>query len=77
VSPQDARTPLRYRLNPCDTERYRVLAPVGDSLAALYDRFTAGTECACCLGMRLISLIVLTALGASAATLYALLPPGS
>lgn len=63
----------RYKLNPCDVERYGFLAVAGDMLAALWDVFTARTTCACCLGMRLISLIVLTALGATAATFYLIL----
>lgn len=46
--------PLRYRLNPCDIARFRILAPVGDALAAVWNAFTYGTECNCCLGTRLI-----------------------
>lgn len=42
-----------YAGNPCDIDRMRILAPVGDALAALWDGFTAFTDCACCLGTRL------------------------
>lgn len=49
---------LRHQLNPCDVDRFRGLAAVGDALAFLFERFTAGTECICCLGMRLVALAV-------------------
>ena len=50
----------RYNFNPCDLERFRGLVVVGDALAWLFERFTAGTECVCCLGMR----VALLTLGA-------------
>ena len=59
------KTPLKFMLNPCDVERHPSLAPIGDALASLYDRFTAGTDCPCCLGARLAgALIAAATLGA-------------
>lgn len=49
----------RYNFNPCDLERFRVLAPIGDAAAALYLRLTAGTDCPCCLGMRVGAVVVI------------------
>jgi len=37
---------LRHKLNPCDIDRYPVLAPVGDLLAYL------ASECPCCNTLR-------------------------
>lgn len=48
-----------YALNPCMNTRLRFLAPIGDALAALWDGFTAFTDCACCLGTRLAIALVL------------------
>ena len=44
-----------YVLNPCDTERHRSLVRLGDAMARLWEGFTAGTECPCCLGFRLLA----------------------
>lgn len=54
---------LRYRhcLNPCDLERLRFLAPVGDLLAAFYQRLTDGTDCPCCLGARIVAVAAFAA----------------
>jgi len=58
------RPPLKYLLNPCDIDRAKVLAPIGDAFAAIYRRFTAGTECECCLGARVAGLtLAATGLG--------------
>lgn len=62
-------TPLRYRLNPCDYERYRVLAPIGDALAVIWETFTAGTDCPCCLGTRLFLAVAVSAATATGLTL--------
>lgn len=48
-----------YACNPCMNTRMRILAPIGDALAALWDGFTAFTDCACCLGTRLALVIAL------------------
>lgn len=53
---------LKYRLNPCDIDRFKALAPIGDALAGLWEGFVASTECPCCLGTRL-TLTVILALG--------------
>ena len=50
-------TRICYALNPCDIDRLRFLAPIGDALAALWDGFTSFTDCACCLGTRLALVI--------------------
>ena len=47
---------LRHRLNPCDIDRYPALAPIGDALHGLYQAFTWGTDCTCCLGARVLAL---------------------
>lgn len=52
-------TRICYALNPCMNTRMRILAPIGDALAALWDGFTAFTDCACCLGTRLALVIAL------------------
>ena len=43
---------LRHKLNPCDIDRYPVLAPLGDMLAASFKLLTYGTDCPCCLAVR-------------------------
>lgn len=48
------RTPLKYLINPCDIDRAKVLAPVGDVLHKVWKAFIYGTECTCCLGSRLV-----------------------
>lgn len=48
-----------HQINPCDIDRFNFLAPLGDALAALWDTFTFGTDCACCLGTRLTLLMIL------------------
>lgn len=50
----------RYNFNPCDLDRFRGLVVVGDALAWLYQTFTRGTDCVCCLGMRLTLLTALS-----------------
>lgn len=52
---------LRYRINPCDYARFKILAPIGDAIAAVWKIFTIGTDCPCCLGTRLILLVALAA----------------
>lgn len=42
------RTPLKYRLNPCDFEHYEVLMP----MQKFFELFSKGTDCKCCLGAR-------------------------
>lgn len=62
---------LRHQVNPCDVDRFPVLKPVGDALAALWHAVTADIECPCCLGMRLVAVAGTGAvLGALAATLF-------
>lgn len=61
----------RWRLNPCDIARLRVLVPIGDALAGLWHSFTVGTECPCCLGTRL--LVALTGAAGVGAGLHYLL----
>lgn len=53
---------MRYRLNPCDMDRFRVLAPVGDALAAFFDTVIyRGTDgCPCCMAVRIIALAAVT-----------------
>jgi hypothetical protein len=51
---------LHYQINPCDMDRFKFLAPIGDALAAIYEGFNAGTECVCCRGARLVALAVLS-----------------
>lgn len=53
-------TNICYALNPCMNTRMRILAPIGDAVAMLWDAFTAFTDCACCLGTRLIILTLLS-----------------
>lgn len=50
---------LRYRVNPCDISRFKVLALVGNSMAWLWEKFTWGTECPCCLFTRLVLALLL------------------
>ena len=50
------KTKLRYLLSPCDVERLPALAPIGDALHGLYQAFTWGTDCTCCLGARVLAL---------------------
>lgn len=49
-----------YLINPCDMDRYKGLAPIGDALAKIFQWFTAGTECQCCLGTRIVLLAALS-----------------
>lgn len=63
---------LRHIINPCDIDRAKVLAPLGDALHRVWAVFTYGTECTCCLGTRVIMLIAVTA--AITATITALTP---
>lgn len=58
-----SRTPLRYLLNFCDIDRLKFLAPIGDAVTAIWNGFTFGTDCTCCLGTRLI--LALAAAGAA------------
>lgn len=63
--------PLYIKANPCDYCRYRILAPIGDGIANLWFGFTRGTDCPCCLGTRLLSLVLLSvATGAAACKLF-------
>ena len=56
-APSPSPSPLlRHRLNPCDIDRYPALAPLGDALHGLYQAFTWGTDCTCCLGARVLAL---------------------
>lgn len=48
---------LIHQLNPCDYDRYRGLSAFGDSVAWVWNKFTAGTECPCCLGFRLFAVV--------------------
>lgn len=48
-------------LNYCDIDRYPGFAPPGDFVAWLWERFTAGTDCPCCLGTRLLLVVATTA----------------
>lgn len=59
-TPSKAKTPWRYRLNPCDIDRSRVLAPLGDALALIWRAFTTKTDCPCCLGLRLVAAVSLS-----------------
>lgn len=51
---------LFFKVNMCDIDRLQFLAPLGDAVATLWDAFTAFTDCACCLGTRLIILTLLS-----------------
>lgn len=53
------KTPLKYLLNPCDYDRHRGLTALGDGVAKVWNLFTAGTECPCCLGFRLLSALLI------------------
>lgn len=68
TTPQATQPPakLYHQLNPCDIDRFKPLAPVGDAAHLLWKLFTFGTDCTCCLGFRLIFL-VLAAFGAGMA----------
>ena len=57
--PEDDGTRWYHRVNACDIARVRVLAPVGDAIAWLWQAFTAGTECPCCLGTRLLAALLI------------------
>lgn len=50
---------LRHQLNPCDYDRYRGLSAFGDGVAKVWNLFTAGTDCPCCLGFRLFGALLL------------------
>lgn len=52
------KTPLKYLLNPCDYDRFRGLSPLGDGVAKVWNLFTAGTDCPCCLGFRLFGALL-------------------
>lgn len=45
---------LFFKINYCDIDRLPFLAPIGDAVAKVWDGFTAYTDCACCLGTRLL-----------------------
>lgn len=60
---------LPYLINPCDQERHRWLAPVGDAAAALWHAFVGNTVCPCCLGFRLLALTLVAAALAVTVTL--------
>ena len=49
---------LKHRVNPCDIDRYPVLAKIGDALAAFYvELFSRPTHgCPCCMAVRIIIL---------------------
>lgn len=59
-------------INYCDIDRYPGFAPPGDAVAALWQLFTRGTECPCCLGTRLLLALGLVAL-ATGSAVYAVL----
>lgn len=54
--------PLKYLLNFCDIDRLPVLAPIGDALAALFDRFFREPthDCPCCMAVRVLLLSTFT-----------------
>lgn len=61
----DDGTRWYHRVNPCDIARLRPLAPVGDAMAWLWEKFTWGTECPCCLFTRLaLALLLAGGIGA-------------
>lgn len=47
---------LKHRVNPCDIDRLPELAPVGDALAILFNRFFREPthDCPCCMAVRII-----------------------
>lgn len=49
---RDRNAALKYKLNPCDMDRYPVLAPLGDVFASVTKLFTV--ECNCCTGARIL-----------------------
>lgn len=53
------KTKWYYLINPCDMDRHKALVLVGDALAKVYEAFTYGTDCGCCLGARVIALAAL------------------
>lgn len=55
---RDRLLKLYYFCNPCDIDRAKPLAPLGDLMAKLWRVFTYGTDCPCCLFTRLIVLLV-------------------
>lgn len=46
---------LRYKLNPCDYEHYTWLTPA----QKVFEFFSMGTECKCCLGARIAAALVI------------------
>lgn len=55
-----SRPPLKYLLNPCDIDRARILAPIGDLLAHLQRRLVESTECPCCRATRILAFALTT-----------------
>ena len=51
--PDQEPTPFKYKINPCDYERYKVLAPIGDFVALF------GSDCKCCSGARVLAAAII------------------
>ncbi len=49
----------RHYLNPCDIDRARILAPIGDLLAAGQRRLIESTDCPCCRFGRTLALALI------------------
>lgn len=62
----DTGAKLYHKVNPCDIDRFWPLAPIGDAAHLIWSGFAYGTDCTCCLGFRLIFLL-LAAFGAGMA----------
>lgn len=54
VTPKSEYIPLKYRINPCDIDHYESLTPV----QRLFEFFSKGTDCKCCLGARVFFALV-------------------
>lgn len=52
-APSSEPTPLKYKINPCDYERYKFLAPIGDFVAWF------GSDCKCCSGARVLGAAII------------------
>lgn len=48
------------KFNPCNYERFEWLNKVNSLLSLVWNLFTMRTGCACCLGMRVILLAIVT-----------------
>lgn len=59
ASATPAKINWKYALNPCDIDALPFIKPIGAPFAKMFKLLTSGTDCTCCLGMRVALLFLL------------------